>query len=274
MTSQPAEYLLAHAPNEVERLRFWGRVWEPAAEAMLDAIEVQRGWHCCDLGCGPFGILGALSRRVGPTGRVVGVDLNPAQVAAAQQFATDSGFTSIEVVQGDAYQTGLPDQAFDLVHARFIFAPLGRDEALLREMLRLTRPGGVIAIEEPDEAGYQAYPSHPAWDRLKALTIEAFSRGGGDYNAGRRMYSLLRDAGLDAVDARAAVLALPAGHRYRLWPLESTTAVRPRMIEWGLTTAAELDAVMGECERIANDPQVFLTSFMVTQVWGRKPANS
>lgn len=272
MASQPGEYLLGRAPNEVERLSFWGRVWEPAAEALLDAIGVHTGWRCCDLGCGPYGMLGALSRRVGPTGRVVGVDINAAQVAAAQRFAEENGLTNIEVVPGDAYQTGLPDEAFDLVHVRFIFAPLGRDDALLHEMLRLTRPGGVLLIEESDEAGYQAYPPRPAWDRLKALTIEAFARGGGDYNAGRRMYSLLRDGGLAAVDARAAVLALPAGHRYRLWPLESATALRPRMIEWGLTTAAELDAVMAECEQIANDPQVFLTSFMVMQVWGRKAA--
>lgn len=238
---------------------------------MLDAIQVQPGWRCADLGCGPMGLLGALSRRAGPTGRVVGVDFNPAQVAAAQEFANNRGYSNVEVVQADAYQTGLPDAAFDLVHVRFVFTPLGRDEVLLAEMLRLTRPGGILLIEESDEAGYQAYPPQPAWDRLKALAVEAFGRGGGDYNAGRRMYSLLRQAGLEGIDARAAVLALPAGHPYRLWPLESAAALRPRILEWGLTTPAELDAIMDECERIANDPQVFLTSFIVVQVWGRKP---
>jgi hypothetical protein len=42
-------------------------------------------------------------------------------------------------------------------------------------------------------------------------------------------------------------------------------------LEWGLITASELDHLLQECERIARDPETFLTSFVVMQVWGRKP---
>jgi ubiquinone/menaquinone biosynthesis C-methylase UbiE len=43
---------------------------------MLDLIGVREGWACLDLGCGPAGITGLLSSRVGSTGRVVGLDMN------------------------------------------------------------------------------------------------------------------------------------------------------------------------------------------------------
>jgi len=269
--SDTAGYLLSKAPNDQERLRAWAEVWEASADAMLDQIGVQSGWHCIDLGCGPRGILKGLSHRAGAAGRVVGLDINPAMLASARTFAEANGIHNVEFVAGNVYQTGLPRGEFDLVHARFILAPLGKDDDLIDEMLALARPGGMIALEEPDESSYACYPRHAAWERLKEITIAGFARGGGDYNAGRRIYSLLRRSGLVDVQARAAVLALPGGHPYRLWPVESAVAMRPRLLEWNLVTEAEFDDMIQSCEQIARDPENFITSFMVVQVWGRKP---
>lgn len=86
------------------------------------------------------------------------------------------------------------------------------------------------------------------------------------------MYGLLRKAGLEDVKARAAALALPAGHPYRRWPIESTMATRLRTREWSLMSDSEWEQMVAECERIADDPDIFLVSFMVIQAWGRKPA--
>jgi hypothetical protein len=271
MTDAQAGYIFAQAPNEVERLQSWAHSWEPETEAMLDRIQVQPGWRAIDLACGPLGIIDSLSRRVGSTGSVVAADLNPSMLSAAHSYAETNGFNNVEFVEASAYQSGLPPASFDLVHARFMLAPLGRDEALLDEMIALARPGGSVASQESDESGYVCYPPQPAWERLKQLTVAAFARGGGDYSAGRRTYGLFRQAGLENVQARAACLALPAGHPYRLWALESALAFRPRFLEWGLISTSELDLLLQECERIARDPETFLTSFVVIQVWGRKP---
>lgn len=272
MATTESGYLLSHGPDEIRRLQSWGRVWEPEAETMLDHIGVQPGWRCLDLGCGPMGILRALSRRVGDAGQVVAADINPKQLDAARELIQSEGLTNIEFVKVDAFDTGLPGESFDLVHVRFLFTPLGRDEALMQELLRLVRPGGVLVAQEADECSYICYPPQEAWERLKALTAAAFARGGGDTNAGRRIYGLLRKGGLQDVEARAAALALPAGHPYRWWPIESTIATRPQTKEWGLMSDPEWQQLVTECERIANDPEIFLISFMVIQTWGRKPA--
>lgn len=264
-------YLLAQGPNEVERLQKWGRIWEPEAEAMLDQIAIQPGWRCLDLGCGPMGILGALSRRVGPTGRVVGADINPQQLDAARELTQGEGLTNIEFVEADAFHTGLPRESFDLVHVRFMFSPLGKDQALMQELLALTRPGGVVVTQEADDCSYICDPPQEAWERLKALTADAFERAGGDAKAGRRMYGVLRHAGLEDVQSRAVALALPPGHPYRRWPIESTMATRPKTRAWGLMPDPEWQQMVAECERIADDPEIFLISFMVNQNWGRKP---
>ncbi len=271
MNESQRPYLLAQAPNEVERLSALANAWEPATEALFEQIPVQAGWHCLDMGCGARGALAALARRVGPAGRVVGVDLSQANLAAAAEFMRNSGFTDVELAQGDVFHTNLPRESFDLVHERFMFAPLGHESELLREMLELVRPGGVVVVQESCEAGYETHPAQPAWQRLKEVTVAAFSLKGGDYNAGRRTYGLLRQAGCQRVNARAAVLALPAGHPYRHWPLESAMALRHQILESGLMTEGEFQSTLAACQLIADDPDIWMTSFMVTQVWGFKP---
>src|ERR1700684_3822331 len=111
-----------------DRLPVHARVWGPAAERLLDRIGVKSGARCVDLGCGPAGILGPLARRAGPSGQVVGVDLMGEGIAAAQALARAEGLAGVSVVEADAYDTKLPRASFDLVHARFLAAPLGRPE--------------------------------------------------------------------------------------------------------------------------------------------------
>ena len=271
MTATGDAYLLSGGAAELERLRLQARVWEPAAEQLLDLIGVEPSWRCLDLGCGGMGILGPLSRRVGPTGHVVGVDRDPQQLTAARAYVQEQGLANVEVLDRDGYASGLPDHTFDLVHVRFVFAPVGRDDALLTEMRRLARPGGILAMQEPDASSWQCHPPRPAWDRLKGAIQAAFAAGGGDFNAGLRMYDLLRQAGLEDVQVRAAVLALQDRHPYMRLPVQFATSLRQRIIEGGLLRATELDELLAACEAIAGDPATRVTTFILTQVWGRLP---
>lgn len=271
MSGTGGEYLLAGGAAELERLRLQARVWEPEAEVMLDRIGLRSGAHCVDLGCGAMGILGPLSRRAGPSGRVVGVDLDGRQLAAARAFVEETGLANVEILAQDAYKTDLPPASFDVVHVRFVLAPVGRDEELLREMLRLVRPGGVLAIQEPDAASWTCLPPHPAWDRVKQAILAAFALGGGDFNVGRRLYGMLRAAGLADVAVRAAVQALPSGHPYLRLPVQFASSLRTRILDAGLLSAADLDAALAECERVASHPDVCGLTFVVMQAWGRMP---
>ena len=271
--AQRGDYLLSDAASELERLRLQARVWEPEAEAWLDLLGPMAGWRCLDLGCGAMGILGPRARRVGPGGRVVGVGRDPLQLRGARDFVAGEGLAGVEIVEADAYDCGaaLPDGAFDLVHVRFLFAPTGRDARLLDEMWRLTRPGGIVAIQEPDAAAWACYPPSDAWERLKAAILAAFRRGGGDFDAGRRTFGMLRERGAEGVRIRAAVVALPPGHPYLRLPVQVAAALRPRILEGGLMDAAALDEASAGSERVAADPGTVGLSFVVTQVWGRKP---
>lgn len=268
--SDTTNYLLAGGSAELERLRLQARIWEPEAEAMLDHIGLQIGWNCIDLGCGAMGILGPLSRRAGPQGHVLGVDTEAKQLAAARDFVQENKLTNVEILELDAFRTNLPRESFDFTHVRFVFAPVGRDEELLHEMLALTRPGGVVAVQEPDATSWNCYPAHAAWDRLKGAILTAFVRGGGDFNAGQRTFAMLRRAGVEDVQIRAAVIALQDKHPYKRLPIQFATSLRKRIVDGGILSESELDNAIAECEQIAGDPETIIVSFVVTQVWGRK----
>lgn len=264
------DYLLGGGSAEVERLRLTARVWEPEAEVMLDKIGLTPGANCIDLGCGPAGILGPLSRRVGAEGKVLGVDTNSTQLTAAREFVTQNALHNVEIRELDAYHTSLLRESFDLTHVRFLFSPVGRDDELLREMLGLTKLGGTVAIQETEATSWNCFPQHPAWFKLKELILAAFKRGGGDFDAGQRTFTMLRKAGLQDVQVRAALFALPHGHPYRQLPVQFATSLRPRILSNSLLSEAELDELLGSCQELINDPARFWLTFTVIQVWGRK----
>ena len=116
-----------------------------------------------DVGCGALGILDLLCARVGPGGRVVGVDREPCILDAARQVAAQRGLP-IEFVPGDAADSALPPDSFDFAHERTVLPNVHYPARVVAEMIRIAWPGGVVARQEPDSSGWVRDPSHPAWE--------------------------------------------------------------------------------------------------------------
>src|SRR5690242_11478899 len=100
-------------------------------------------------------------------------------------------------------------------------------------MLRLVRPGGVVAVQEPDASCWNAAPLNPSWSTLKAAILDAFRAGGGDFNAGCRTFGMLRGAGLQQVSQRNAVLAATG-----IIPTSGSPCCSPPHCENAYSTAA------------------------------------
>src|SRR5271166_2307504 len=92
----------------------------------------------------------------------------------------------------------------------FVASTAGAPERLLAEARRLARPGGVIALQEPDGSSLNCYPPHPAWDSLKAAFLGAFRGVGADLELARRLYHVVRQAGLADVQFRPFILGVRA----------------------------------------------------------------
>jgi ubiquinone/menaquinone biosynthesis C-methylase UbiE len=267
-------YALGADQDESARLRRQSAELRPEAEALLARLGLRPGAAAIDLGCGPSGILGLLSAAVAPGGRVVGLDADPAHVAMARECAGADGLAGVEVMPGDARHTGLPAAGFDLVHARTLLVTIPGPEQVLAEMVRLARPGGWVASQEPDVGHALCYPPLPAWDRLREIFLAAFTRSGADPYIGRRLTSMYRQAGLVGVQVQVHASTYPVGHSRRTVIPDLVRSLRPVIGELGLAGDEELAGVDGAVRRHLDDPGTLMMPHLLVAAWGRKPAGS
>ena len=230
-----------------------------------------QGKSALDLGCGPRGVLDLLATRVGPPGRVVGVDADPAHVAMARDFAAGRGLGNVEVLAADARGTGLPSGSFDVVHARTLLVTVPEPALVAAEMARLARPGGWVASVEPDTEFILCYPESAAFDRISTFFPPVFSRNGADPWIGRRVPELLRQAGLDNIGLQVTAQAYPVGHTRRTIRLDLLRSIRLQVVAMGLASAEELDELDGAARAHLDDPATVAVHGLLFLTWGRKP---
>jgi ubiquinone/menaquinone biosynthesis C-methylase UbiE len=157
--AQSDRYLLGDSTAEVEHLVHQAEVYAEEAGQLLDRVGVTAGASAIDVGCGVLGIVDLLCAKVGPQGRVVGVDREPRMLDAARQVAAQRGLP-VEFVLGDATDLVLPSDQFDLVHERTVLLNVADPARVVAEMIRIARPGGVIALQEPDSSAWVCDPPH------------------------------------------------------------------------------------------------------------------
>jgi len=260
-----------HDPDvEKRRLRLQAEVLEPLSERVLDRLGSLEGARILDVACGAMGLLRALSRRVGAAGRVVGTDVNDAMVASARAYCAEQGLANVQVVQEDAYASTLLPRSFDVVHARLILAPVGRDDELAAQLARLVRPGGWIVLEEPDSFdSWRIWPDSTAHTRLWSLLARAFDRHMGGAHAGARLLPLARSRGWEDIHFDAQILGMPPGHPYLHLPVMMATALRSALLLD--TPADELDRAVADARAASERPDAYGISYTLMQVWARAP---
>ncbi len=264
-------YSLGSSPAERDRLRRQSGELRGHSALLLDRAGIARGWRVIDLGCGPSGILDLLADRVGPAGRVVGLDFEPANVALAREFAAERGLANVEVMQGDAHRTGFPSASYDLVHARTLLINVPDPAAVVAEMVRLARPGGWVAVLEPDGGGSVCYPPHPAWDRLTQIFPSAQQVDGADTFIGRRLPELFRQAGLVDIGVEAKADIYLAGNSRRTIRADLVRSMRPKIVAAGIASERELDEVDQAVRKHLRDPDTLMLPHLLFLAAGRKP---
>ena len=170
--------------------------WDRSGAATVSRLRLAPGAAVLDLCCGAGASALPAARAVGPSGRVLGIDIAAPMLELARSRAAEEGLANIEFRPGDATRTGLPDGGFDAVVCVFgvFFAP--DMAAFVREMWRLTGPRGVLAVTtwgpglwEPASSVFwrcvgevepALYKAFNPWDEITTPTLLAglFSRAG------------------------------------------------------------------------------------------------
>ena len=258
MTYSSANYGYVFAtsfPGEDERLALGEDLWDGGSIERLSVLGVAPGWSCLELGAGRGSIARWLAGRVGPQGTVVATDLRVDRLAEALQG------TAVQVRRHELGQDPLPDDAFDLIHARLVLQHLPARRRIVAGLARALRPGGVLLLEDTDVAGLFSNPAEPTFnERVKQAAYRVMEAAGYDRGCGLRNLEFAVDAGLTAVEAHGRAHAVrggtPAARWYELW----LRHLRPEMTAHGYVTDDEVEAALAA---IADPSNVWLSQVML-----------
>ena len=236
-------------------------------------IGVEDAFEVCDFGCG-IGNLMADIARLRPSARITGVEISERQYASALKNA--EGHAGISVLQRDLFENGLPDDHFDITYCRYVLEHVADPVRAVREMSRVTKPGGLIVSQENDLHNVLYYPDIEGMD----VVMKGFCRLqeilGGDPYVGRKLFDIYRKASLPQIqlsyDPEVHTDCDPED--YRAW-MENALGIligaKSDMIERGLVEPSVLDKVCDTVRRRIEGP-VGVALFHWNRIKATKPA--
>jgi ubiquinone/menaquinone biosynthesis C-methylase UbiE len=172
-----------------------------ARDTYLGLLGIADGERVLDAGCGSGVVTREIARRVGPGGRVVGLDLSPALLAVARELADRAGLGErIEFRAGSVLELPFPDGAFDAVLGVTVLSHVPGGFAGVAELARVVRPGGRLGIFDIDtDMTLFTHADRALTRRIVAAASDAQAVDGW---LGRRLPSLFAEAGLTDVRVR------------------------------------------------------------------------
>jgi SAM-dependent methyltransferase len=210
--SRPSAYLHGTSAPEQARLALLNRL---VNRGSLAELRLARRARILEVGSGLGDFARAMARRVGPSGRVLGVERSARQLRAARRAAKPARGADLEFRRGDALDLPLRAgewEAFDLVHARFLLEHLDRPLAAVEQMVRAARPGGRIVLEDDDHDVLRLHPSPRRFVALWRAYMRSFRVLGNDPLIGRKLPALLVAAGATPVRNTWIFFGSCAGH--------------------------------------------------------------
>lgn len=192
----PADYILGHSDDELDRLQFQAELLHPMTERMLRRAGLAPGMRVLDIGCGTGDVTRLAARLVGPTGSVTGIDREARPLTRAASRAREVGLSWVRFIESDL--DDFTDAApFDAVIGRYVVMWQSDPSAFLHAAGRRVASGGVLAFHEMDMARPLAsVPEVPLWNQAGRWLSQAAFAGTSHADAGGRLIGHFAAAGL------------------------------------------------------------------------------
>lgn len=211
--------------------------------------------HLLDVGAGAGTITADFA---GLVERVTATELGADGLAVTRGEITERGIDNVDFVVADVHALPFDDDTFDVAHAHQVLQHVADPVQALRELARVTRPGGAVAVRDSDYAGFCWWPQIPALDTWLRLYRAIARHNGGEPDAGRRLLSWAHAAGIGEVTATSSTwcYATPAEREWwgGMWAdriLDS--AIADGLRDAGLASDADLREISAAWREWAAD---------------------
>jgi len=271
----PASYALGYTHAEHERLIRQAAHIAPVTERLFREAGIGPGHRVLDLGSGVGDVSMLVARIVGPSGEVVGIERDANSIARAKTRIAHARLRNVSFTQTDVNQI-VSDAPFDAAVGRFILMFLPNPVSVLRSVVHLIRPGGVVAFQEPSWTVMLALGARlPLWFRARRLIHEILLQSGVNREMGLALYSVFQEVGLPAPKMH---LEMPLGNDADFIRLTSDVlcSLRPlaQQHKVSLKSLGDLDTLPDRISAEVAGANTVVSLIAVVGAWSRKPIDS
>ena len=212
--ANPDGYVHTRDAKEYQRLRDQARIWQGATAGVLAAVGLGPGMSCLDVRSRARRAMRLMADRVGPQGRVTGIEIDAALGAEALRDLRAQGGAEFQQIAADLLALETPPGApFDLTFCRLLLMHMRDPVIILEKMAAWTKSGGVVVAQEFDFGAIAVEPTCPAMGEFNRVFEGVFRGHGRNMRAGRQLPAQFEAAGLGTPDGTdAAVHYLPLAH--------------------------------------------------------------
>ena len=238
-----ATYTLGRTSHETTRLIEQSRIYGESTRRLCERAGITQGMRVLEIGSGAGDVALTLAELVGPTGQVMGVDINATILDTARQRATHAGVRNVEFIAGDARRLAFAEQ-FDAIVGRFVLMYMADPQNAFAKLMTHLKPGGIAAFQEPEYTLYPAllHPDTPLVNQLIRWILDVFEHSGAHLDMGIGLYRAFVDAGLPPptmhLESPIGAAKTWAGYRYMATIFQS---LLPLLEKYGLATAEQVD---------------------------------
>jgi SAM-dependent methyltransferase len=265
--TQPAEspYLLDNRREQAgDRFEALAAVYDPMTIGHFDRLGAGPGWRCLEVGAGGGSIVRHLSERVGPTGRVLATDIEPRFLDPLADLP------NVDVCRHDVVADPLPEEEFDLVHARLVLVHVPERLQAIHRLVAALRPGGWLLIEDADGVASEQTVLDPLTDddhlanRIRAGLMELLAEHGVDFGFARSLVRIFRSEGLVDVAGDGFVAF---SDTVRMLERANILQLRDQYVAAGFATDGEIERFLTWLD----EPHPELAAPFLFSTWGRRP---
>jgi hypothetical protein len=272
MSPSKTEYPLGRSPHEYERLALQSEFLAPITRRAFEDAEIAAGMRVLDLGSGAGDVCLLLGEMVGPTGEVIGLDVDGDAVEHARRRAAGAGLANITFHQSD-FTHYVPAAPLDAIVGRLVLLYQADPVAPLAALLRHLRPGGIVAFQE---TWMMAAPGPDSLSkRVGNCIVETMRRSGAHLDLGPRLHSVFSAAGLPQPQMRMEI-TMDGRDDSRLYGYLAATlaSLLPKAVEYGIVAAGDfdLDSLPGQLSAERRATGYAMMALPLISAWCRKPA--
>ncbi len=223
--------------------------------------NLKAGMTALDLGCGPGNIAVGLAEYIHP-GILHGVDSEASQIDIAKTAAAAGNHDNATFEVGDALNLPFEDDRFDLVHCHAVVMHIPDTTALLAEIRRVLKPGGLFATRDMIGSASFMTPHFGTLDSAFRTFERLLTGNGGHPQMGKEIKSLLQDAGFVDIRASASFEVFSAPEDVTFWhkfvqEWYLSDHIVESAIQFGIATQEQFDVWRTSLDQWKNHPGAF-----------------